>query len=228
MKTMQEIEQAISQLSPAERERVAKWILESVDGGYRVAEHAPAYRVPIHHRMSVAEYLESEADGDVRHEYIGGEIYAMSGASESHNTIAGNVFTTLRSRVKGGPCRVYMSDFKVRLEINREDIFYYPDVLVSCHPSGIERYYLRSPTLVVEVLSPTTAATDQREKFLNYRQAQTLDEYCLIAQSARQVTLFRRVDNWRAVTVTALDAVVEFGSVAQTLSVAEIYADVRW
>lgn len=176
--------------------------------------------------MSVADYLALEESGTVRHEFVGGEIYSMGGASEPHNTIALNIASALRPRLRGGPCRVYMADFKVRLEVAREDIFYYPDVVVSCHPSGIEKQFLRFPTLVVEVLSPSTEATDRREKPLNYRQAQTLEEYVLVAQERREVTVYRRTAGWQPIVFTEAGDVVEFSSIRQSLTVAEIYEDV--
>lgn len=176
--------------------------------------------------MPVADYLDFEEKDGVRHEYIGGEIHAMGGASESHNTIALNVATALRTRLRGGPCRVYMADFKVRLEVSHAEIFYYPDVVVSCHPTGIERQFLRLPTLIVEVLSPSTENIDRREKKLNYRESPTLEEYVLVAQDRREVTVFRRATGWQGETFTAPDAVVEFHSVKQAMTVAGIYEDV--
>jgi len=98
--------------------------------------------------MSVEEYLEFERTSEERHEFIDGEVHAVSGSSEAHNRVAGNIFAALHSRLRGGKWSVYMNDFKVRLEVARRDVFYYPDVVVSCRPSGIERYYLRLPTVV--------------------------------------------------------------------------------
>jgi len=114
--------------------------------------------------LTVEQYLRNEADGGVRNEYIGGRIHAMAGGSESHNLIAGNVFASFHAHLRGGPCQAYMADFKVRLEINRENIFYYPDVTVACQRVGVEQYYLRYPTLLVEVLSPSTENIDRRER----------------------------------------------------------------
>src|ERR1700687_355781 len=108
------------------------------------------------HPISVEEYLEYEADGRTRHEYIAGEIFAMTGASLEHNLIAGNVFAAVAAHLRGGPCMAFMSDFKLRLKNNMEDIFYYPDVMVACGREGVEKYYLRNPKLIIEVLSPTT------------------------------------------------------------------------
>ena len=176
--------------------------------------------------ISVADYLAGEEDGDVRHEFIGGEVHAMSGGSKAHNTITGNIFAALRAKLRGGPCQVFVTDFKIRLEAGREDIFYYPDVVVSCHKADIEKYFLRLPTLVVEVLSPTTETTDRREKKMNYLQVPTLHEYILVAQDRREVTIFRRATGWQGEIYTAPEAVVEFRSVTQSLTVAEIYEDV--
>lgn len=176
--------------------------------------------------ISVADYLAGEEDGAVRHEYIGGEIHAMSGASEPHNTIALNIASALRAKLRGGPCRVYMENFKVRLEAGREDVFYYPDVVVSCHKANIEKYFLRLPTLVAEVLSPSTETTDRREKKMNCLQVPTLHEYILVAQDRREVTVFRRATGWEGEIYTAPEAVVECRSVQHSMTLAEIYEDV--
>jgi Uma2 family endonuclease len=176
--------------------------------------------------FSVEDYLRHETDGAVRHEYIGGRIHAMAGTSEAHNLIAGNVFASFHAHLRGGPCKAYMADFKVRLEINREDIFYYPDVMVACQRVGVEQYYLRYPTLLVEVLSPSTENIDRREKLLNYPQISTLEEYVLIAQDQREVTIHRRAEDWAPRLVTAPDGAAEFRSITLTLPLARIYEGV--
>jgi Uma2 family endonuclease len=114
--------------------------------------------------MSVVDYLAFEESSAVRHEFVAGEIHAMGGASRAHNRLSLNLATAFQAKLRGGPCEVFMNDFKVRLEVAREEFFYYPDVVVSCHPRDIEKYFLRSPTLVVEVLSPSTETIDRREK----------------------------------------------------------------
>ena len=176
--------------------------------------------------MSVADYLAFEETSDVRHEYIGGEIYAMSGASTPHNTIAGNIFAALRDKLRGGPCRIFIETVKLRLEASRDDIFYYPDVVVSCHPTGVQHQFVLLPTLIVEVLSPSTETTDRREKKMNYRQVQTLEEYVLVAQDRREVTIFRRATGWQGEIFTAPESLIEFRSVKQAMTVAAIYEDV--
>jgi Uma2 family endonuclease len=176
--------------------------------------------------MSVDDYLAFEESSAVRHEYIGGEVHAMAGESVAHNTIAGNIFALLRGKLRGGPCRVFFENVKLRLEVAHEDVFYYPDVVVSCQPTGIERLFVRLPTVVVEVLSPSTENTDRREKKLSYQQIATLEEYAIVAQDRREVTLFRRANAWVAEIHTMDDAAVEFRSVGQAMTVAEIYEDV--
>jgi Uma2 family endonuclease len=178
--------------------------------------------------LSVADYLAFEETSDVRHEYIGGAVHGMSGGSEPHNTISLNIATALRTKLRGGPCRVYAENFKVRLEAGREDIFYYPDVVVSCHKADIEKYFLRLPTLIVEVLSPATETTDRREKKLNYLQVPTLHEYILVAQDQRELTIFRRSTGWAGEIFTAPESIVEFRSIQQTMTLAEIYEDVAF
>ena len=177
--------------------------------------------------LSVADYLQFEEAASIRHEYIGGRIHAMAGTSERHNLIAGNVFALLHARLRGGPCRAYMSDFKVRLEINRDDIFYYPDIMVACIREGVETHYLRYPKLIVEVLSPSTEAIDRREKFLNYRTIPTVAEYVTVAQDTREVMIHRRVDNWNATRLTDLADVARFDSLQFELTLAQIYEGVE-
>lgn len=176
--------------------------------------------------LSVEDYLRYEADGTVRHEYVMGRIHAMAESTESHNLISGNVAAAFHAHLRGGPCKAYMADFKVRLEINREDIFYYPDVMVACQRVGVEQYYLRYPTLLVEVLSPSTENIDRREKLLNYPQISTVEEYVLIAQATREVTIHRRSEDWAPLLLTAPDAVAEFRSIKLSLPLHQIYEGV--
>ncbi len=176
--------------------------------------------------MAVADYLAFEESSAVRHEFVAGEIHAMGGASRAHNKISGNIFAHLHAGLRGGPCEFFINDFKVRLEVAREEFFYYPDVVVSCHPRDIGQYFLGSPTLVVEVLSPTTETIDRREKHTHYRQAPMLEEYVLVAQDRREVTVFRRASGWQGEVFTTAEAQVEFRSVKHAMTIAEIYEGV--
>jgi Uma2 family endonuclease len=139
--------------------------------------------------MTSEEYLEWERKADVKHEYLGGEVYAHAGASDAHVTIAGNLFALLRNHVRGGPCRVYQADMKVRV---RNEAFFYPDVVVTCDERDRRSEYAKEhPVLVVEVLSETTAAFDRGRKFALYRTLESLREYVLIDTDRVAVEVFR-------------------------------------
>jgi Uma2 family endonuclease len=177
--------------------------------------------------LAVEDYLRAEAGSQVRHEYIGGRVHAMSGTSMRHNVIALNLAAIFRAHLRGGPCQTFMNDVKVRLAVNREDIFYYPDVMVACGEVQLESHYLRDPTLIVEVLSPSTENIDRREKLINYTSIPSLDEYVFVAQDTREITLHRRAEQWRPVLVSAAEAVVEFRSIKLAVPLVQIYEGVR-
>lgn len=172
---------------------------------------------------SVDDYLRLEGAGRIRHEYVAGEIFAMTGASLRHNRIAGRIFTALSNHLRGGPCQAYMSDVKVRLKINQDSYLYYPDVMVSCERQEESEYYLCSPKLIVEVLSPTTEAIDRREKAIHYRWIAALEEYVLVSQDAPEVTIYRRSRNWEPTVLNTLAATAEFRSLNLSMPLTQIY-----
>jgi Uma2 family endonuclease len=147
--------------------------------------------------VSVEEYFVGEQSSEIRHEYINGTVHAMGGASASHNLISLNLAIPLRAAARSTPCQVFIADMKVFLKIGGEDIYYYPDVLVSCDPDDRHEYFRSSPCLVIEVLSPATERIDRREKFLAYTSLASLQEYILVAQDKQLITLFRRSNNWQ-------------------------------
>ena len=142
-------------------------------------------------KIGTDDYLAGEESSPVKHEYVAGEVFAMAGAGEAHVTVAGNLFALLRNHVRGGPCRVYIADMKVRVE--QADAFYYPDVFVTCNPAdGRENLFKRNPRLIIEVLSDSTAAFDRGAKFAHYRQLDALREYVLIEPERPSIDVFRR------------------------------------
>ena len=177
--------------------------------------------------VSVADYLAGEPISEFRHEYIGGEIHAMAGASEEHNAISLNLATALQSHLKGRRCRAFIHDMKVRLQIAGDDVFYYPDVMVACDPRDTDRYFKRFPTVIVEVLSPETERTDRREKFLSYQQIETLEEYVLVAQDKSEVTLFRRANQWRPEIVRQASDSLNLSSLEFSLALVDLYDGVN-
>lgn len=150
------------------------------------------------HPLTVDEYLGLEEASSVKHDYVGGEIYAHAGASRRHNSVAGNLFARLWAAARGGPCRVFGSDMRLRVA---DDVFYYPDIQVVCEPDDDDERFTSRPCLVVEVFSPTTEAVDRREKPLNYRRLASLKAYLMVYQDSMRVARWWRDDQgawWQA------------------------------
>jgi Uma2 family endonuclease len=136
-------------------------------------------------------YLDWEERQSDKHEYVRGEVFAMVGARREHVVVALNLASALKQRLRGGPCQAYVSDLKLRVEA--ADAFFYPDVMVSCDPRDhTASQFIAHPTLIVEVLSESTAAFDRGDKFAAYRTLPSLQEYVLVDIAARRVESFRR------------------------------------
>jgi Uma2 family endonuclease len=232
MNSLDDIKAAIQRLPAHERRTLQTWLVESFSYdsdvfGDHVAEPAADYGVLAEEqRLSVDEYLQFEANSEHRHEYIDGAVYAMSGVSENHELISGNLFAAIHGRVRGGSCRTYKSEFKLRLQIDQRDLFYYPDVMVACGREGVASHYLHYPKLIVEVLSPSTESIDRREKFLSYKQIATVEEYALASQYTAQITIYRRAQNWAPQVYAGPDSTVMFQSIGLSLALGQIYEGV--
>jgi Uma2 family endonuclease len=222
------IKQAIRRLSRIEREELAEWILDASGFELRVEEPALAYGGA--RRLTVEEYLELEEADGVRYEYVAGQIFAMSNPLIRHEVIAANLLAHFHNQLRGGPCRAWSSHTKVRLQVNRDDIFYMPDVMVACGPltdKVLDGQYLTNPCVVIEVLSASTEAIDRREKALNYRHSPLLEEYLLVAQRSMEVTVFRRSEDWRPQVLTAPEEVFESRAAEVKIALADIYEGAR-
>lgn len=174
--------------------------------------------------LSVEEYLTGENDGEIRHEYIYGEVYAMAGSSDRHNRISFNCAKKIDDKLNpNGKCQVFMTDMKLQADA---ETFYYTDIFVACDKP--DRYFRREPLLIIEVLSPSTEAVDKREKLKVYRQIPSLREYAIIAQNKMQVEFHYKNENgfWMKEMFTETDEVVNFQSVEVNISLAEIYRGV--
>lgn len=175
------------------------------------------------HLLSVEDYLEGERGGDIRHEYLGGIAYAMAGESRRHNRLAGKIYAGLLAALAGGKSEAYFEDVKLRITLNERDVFYYPDVLVTCDSRDDEEYFVRFPRLIVEVLSDSTENTDRREKFWNYTTIPTLEEYVLVAQDRFEVTIFRRAQKWAPEIQSGPTAEIHLHSINLRLPLRDIY-----
>ena len=137
------------------------------------------------------DYLAEEESSLVKHEYRDGQIYVMAGGTDTHNAIAGNLFAVLKNHLRGSSCRTFISDIKAQIE--PLNCFYYPDVMVTCDQRDqATSLYKRYPCLIVEVLSDSTEAFDRGDKFADYQQLDSLQEYVLISQKRQRVDCFRR------------------------------------
>ncbi len=177
-------------------------------------------------RVTVEEYLALERDSETRHEYLGGEIFAMSGASREHNLIGTNIVGAFHPQLKRHGCEQYAND--MRVWIPSAGLYTYPDVVVVCDPPRFEddeRETLLNPTLIVEVLSRSTEDYDRGRKFAYYRSIPSLQVYVLVAQDRAHVEVFTRQpdDRWVLWETDDLDATLELPEIGATLKVAEIY-----
>ena len=227
MTTLPAIEQAILNLPPAECARLAEWVSALMQSSRRVAEPAAAYAGAMSFPMTLEEYLEFEEQSRIRHEYIAGEIFAMTGATKLHNRIAGRIYHALATHLKGGPCDAYISDVRVKLRVNRDTHVYYPDVMVVCGRDPDEDRYVANPKLIVEVLSTSTAGVDRHEKRVAHREIAALEEYVIVAQDTIEVTVLRREEKWEAEVLGSPESILELRSIGLSLPLARIYEGER-
>ena len=140
--------------------------------------------------LTEQDYLAGEKLASVRHEYVDVKVYAMACTSLRHNDIAMNISFALRAAARGTPCKVNVSDVKVRVEHSKA--YYYPDVMVGCERSEADAYYLDKPCLIVEITSKSTEWIDRHQKTLAYQTINSLQAYLIVAQDKQQVTLYVR------------------------------------
>lgn len=177
-------------------------------------------------KLSPEKYLIQEETNSVKHEYINGEVYEMAGASSAHVTISLNIASLLKNHLRGGDCRVYIADMKVRIE--SLNVFYYPDVIVTCNREDRTLdYYKKSPQIIVEVLSKSTESFDRGDKFADYRNIESLREYVLISQSKKRVDLFEKQDNnlWQLISFSEGEN-LRLKSINFTGKVSDLYEDI--
>ena len=178
-------------------------------------------------KISVEDYLEGEKISPIKHEYIDGEVYQMAGASNRHSRISMNLSTSLDNHFRDSPCQTFAGDTKVRVAIN---VFYYPDILVSCEQEDENSHFCNTPVLIIEVTSPSTERIDRQEKLLAYQRITSVQEYVIIDQHRINIELHRRQPNgnWITYYFDASDTEIEFQSVDLTLQISEIYRRVHF
>jgi Uma2 family endonuclease len=182
-------------------------------------------------RVTPEEYLALERAAPSKSEYFDGELFAMSGASRRHNLISLNIGAELRAQLRDRPCEVYTSDMRVKVSLS--GLYTYPDVVVACEEPAFEDTVgdtLLNPTLLVEVLSKSTADYDRGSKFEHYRTLASLQEYLLVAQEKSHVVHYVRQSDltWLLEETHDSATTIRLPSIGCDLALAEVYAKVRF
>jgi len=181
--------------------------------------------------MTETEYLAFERASEMRHEYSNGRVFAMTGASRAHNLISSYTTTALVNALGDRPCEVYAADMRVRVQAMC--LYTYPDIAVVCgEPHFADNKFdtLLNPTVIIEVLSPTTERYERGKKFQDYRRLPSLQEYVLISQESPCVERFLRQPNneWVLTDAEGLEASVELSSIDCVLALADVYRKVSF
>jgi Uma2 family endonuclease len=179
--------------------------------------------------VSVEDYLAEEVTSPVKHEYLGGVVYAMAGARNAHNIIVGNAFAALHARLRGTKCRAFNSDTRIRIRLPLHVRFYYPDASVVCHPNPPYDSFQDSPAVIVEVLSRSTRRIDEGEKKDAYLAIPPLYVYLLVEQEMPAVVAFRRTEHGFVREVyEGFDTVVPLKEIEMELPLSEVYEAVEF
>ncbi len=184
---------------------------------------------PAHHRFTFDQYLMLEEDSGSKHEFLDGQVWAMSGGTPDHAAVAGNVLTLLNVQLIGKKCRVFTSDLRVRVAAT--GLGTYPDVSVICgrvelDPEDAKRHTVINPRLLVEVLSPSTEVYDRGEKLRHYQQIASVEEIVLVAHDRIEIEVVRReADGTWSRHVAGDGQRAQLSSVSCALSVREVYRD---
>ena len=181
--------------------------------------------------MTEEEYLAFERASDTKHEYLDGRVYALAGASLKHGRIIKNTSGRLFSKLLGGPCEAITNDLRVRSSATQLNT--YPDIVIICGEPQLTDDYLDTllnPTVLIEVLSPSTASHDRGTKWYHYQHIESLQDYLLIAQDSPRVEHYHRQQNgkWEYAATIGLESVVALPSIDCTLTLAEIYENVAF
>ena len=176
--------------------------------------------------MTAADYLAWEAGQTERHEFVDGETFAMAGAEDRHVTVSGNLYIALRQHLSGSPCRTYMSD--MRLSVAAAGSYFYPDVTVTCSAADQASALVKAePKLIIEVLSPSTAAYDRGQKFSYYRSLPSLQEYALVDLDTRRTDGYRLgADGLWVLHPFGAGEVLHLASVALNITSAQLFAEI--
>ncbi|MGI9280854.1 MAG: Uma2 family endonuclease [Endozoicomonas sp.] len=176
--------------------------------------------------ISVENYLAEEQESEVKHEYVNGYIYAMVGSSRRHNLLNVTLTTLFKMHLTGTGCQVFASVMKVKAGASTDDIFFYPDVVVSCSSNSQNPYIEEEPKLIVEILSPSTEKYDRLAKLDAYTKISSLEEYLLVDQNDLKIDLYQHdKGQWKLTRYSQGDE-LHLSSIDYSVAVSTIYQDV--
>ena len=180
--------------------------------------------------ISVGDYLAGEEISETKHEYLGGNVHAMVGATNRHNNIAGNCQASLHASLKGKACQPFNSDTKVRIEFPDHTRFYYPDAMVVCQTNPDTDHFQNQPVVIVEVLSDSTRRADLGEKRDAYLTIPSLKVLLFVEPNSPSVTLHRRVPEggFTIERHTGLDATIDLSEIETRVLLADLYERVEF
>jgi Uma2 family endonuclease len=179
--------------------------------------------------ISPEEYLESERYSEIRREYVDGYVYPMdrtstAGVSADHIRICRNLLTFLDSAFRGKRSEAFGTGMRVKIPPQFAEIFYYPDVTVSCDPTDNATFFRERPSVIFEVLSPDTERTDRKEKAITYRQIPSVEVYVIVEQERPSVTVLRQAETgWKTEAVQGLNGILRLPTIGVEMPLAEIY-----
>ena len=179
-------------------------------------------------RISVDDYLLGEQQTDIKHQSLDGQVVAMGGASRAHGLLVMSLSALLLPAARQKHCQLFAADMKLRLDHDGASYFYYPDLVLSCDPADRDPLFVRTPCLLVEVLSPSTERIDTREKLLAYRLLPSLREYLLLRQDILHAELYQRRDDggWTHQRLKQPDDAFSLLCLQVSVSLRDIYADI--
>ena len=181
--------------------------------------------------MTETEYLDFERHSEIKHEFLDGEVVAMTGASRAHNLIAGSTYVALYTQLRGRGCEIYQGDMRVKVQTT--GLYTYPDISIVCGSPELGDEHLDTllnPIVIIEILSPSTERYDRGQKFQHYRELASLQEYVLVAQDSLRIERYVRQgdDVWQLTDAKGLEGRLPLTSIGCTQALADVYEQVTF
>jgi Uma2 family endonuclease len=229
MNKFEAIRQSLTRLGESERREIiawferASWRIEGID---RVEEPQLAYATPLPELMTLVEFLQFQEQSPIPYEFINGVIRQISAPTVPHCRVVQNIFRAIDPHLRKGPCEPFCTGVQVYFKLGTDEMSYRPDLFVSCDRNAWDKFGIPNPKFVVEVLSPSTAQIDRKEKAVNYRRVPSMEEYVIASQKRAELNIYRRAARWLPEIVSGVGAIAEFRSLGVSVPLTVIYEEV--